>query len=43
LKNGEIRLEEQAVGGPSVDGSDTVSDECRCCATLSTEFRVKGT
>ena len=43
LKNGEIRLEEQAVGVPSVDGSDTVSDKCRCRATLSAAFRVKGT
>ena len=43
LKNGEIRLEEQTVGGSSVDGSDTDSDKCWCCATLSNAFRVKGT
>jgi hypothetical protein len=43
LKNGEIRLEEQAVGGSSVDSSDTVSDKCRCCTTLSTAFRIKAT
>jgi hypothetical protein len=43
LKNGEIHLEEQAVGGSSVDGFDTVSDKCRCCATLSTASRVNNT
>jgi hypothetical protein len=41
LKDGEIHLEERAVGGSSVDVSDTVSDKCRCCSTLSTALRVK--